>query len=669
VPEATLDYYWLCVIITMVILVLVFAFLLIFVTSFQRLRSERDFVNSMLKTTQALIMVFDQDGRLVRFNRSCEDLAGLPEEEMLGKPLHQLPCAAGAGDAEPDPLSGTTSAELPAETTWTSAGGEQRTIAWTTAPLTLSDTGEQGMIATGIDITERKRAEDEVKMLATAVEQAAGNIVITDAEGLVTYVNAAFVRSTGHGRDQMLGRNLKEFRAQRGDPAFQERIWGQLAQGEAWSGIVEEATSFETTILKEMTISPITNAEGKITGYVSVSRDITHERQLESQLRQAQKMEAIGTLAGGIAHDFNNMLAAILGFTKISLDSLDPSDPLAENLTHVLTASNRARDLVKQILTFSRRSDTEVKPVRVQLIVREVLKLLRASFPSTVDIRLNISSSSGLVLADPIQIHQVLMNLCTNAEHAMRGRDGVLDVSLIEQVLGEEEPAKPADLPPGRYLRLSVRDNGHGMDQGTRDRIFDPFFTTKKGGEGSGMGLSVVHGIVKNLGGTITVYSKPDAGTIFHVYLPRIGLGIGEEKIEEVQPPRGTERILFVDDEDLLARLGAKHLRDLGYMVSGHTNSTEALADFHQTPQRFDLVVTDQTMPNLTGTELARKIREVRPDLPVILITGFSTGIAEAQAQAVGVHSCLLKPVVASDLGFAVRRAIDGLPPEDKETK
>ncbi len=665
-PEATLDYFWLCIIVTMVILVLVSAFLLIFVTSSQRLRSERDFVNSMLKTTQALIMVFDKDGRLVRFNRSCEELAGLPEGEMLGKQLHQLPCTPGAGNAEPGSV--TAGVKLPAEANWILAGGEQRTIAWTTSPLTLTDTGEEGLIATGIDITERKRAEEEVKLLATAVEQAAGNIVITDAEGLVIYVNPAFVRSTGHGRDQMLGRSLKEFRAERGDPAFQEKIWSQLAGGDAWSGIVEEATSFETTILVEMTISPITNPEGRLTGYVSVSRDITHERQLEGQLRQAQKMEAIGTLAGGIAHDFNNMLAAILGFTKISLDSLEETDPIAENLTHVLTASNRARDLVKQILTFSRRTDTEVKPVRVQLIVREVLKLLRASFPSTVDIRLNIANSSGMVMADPIQIHQVLMNLCTNAEHAMRGRDGVLEVSLMEQLLGEEEPAKPADLQPGRYLRLSVRDNGHGMDQETRDRIFDPFFTTKKGGEGSGMGLSVVHGIAKNLGGTITAYSKPGAGTIFHVYLPRIGLGIGEEKIEEVQPPRGTERILFVDDEELLVRLGAKHLRDLGYQVSGHTNSTEALAAFHQTPRSFDLVITDQTMPNLTGTELARKIREVRPDLPVILITGFSTGIAEAQAQAVGIHTCLLKPVVASDLGLAVRRAIDGLPPEDKET-
>jgi len=204
------------------------------------------------------------------------------------------------------------------------------------------------------------------------------------------------------------------------------------------------------------------------------------------------------------------------------------------------------------------------------------------------------------------------------------------------------------------------------MDQETRDRIFDPFFTTKKG-EGSGMGLSVVHGIIKNLSGTITVYSKQGMGSIFHVYLPRIGLGIGEEKKEEIRPPEGTERILFVDDEEMLVRLGRRHLQDLGYQVSGHTNSTEALADFHQTPERFDLIITDQTMPNLTGTELARKIREVRPNLPVILITGFSTGLTVAQAEAVGVHTCLLKPVVAGDLGFAVRRAIDGLPPLDQD--
>jgi len=650
-PEAALDYFWLCIIVTAVILVLVSAFLVIFVTSARHLRLERDFVNSMLHTTQALIMVFDAEDRLVRFNRACEKLTGVGEREVAGKRLGELEFAGGG---------------LTDETTWIATGGEERIIAWSTTPLTLTDTGEQGRIATGIDITERKRAEDEVKLLATAVEQAAGSIVITDAAGLVIYVNPAFSRCSGHAREEMLGRSLKQFRAERGDPAFQERIWARLAEGETWSGIVEEATRFDSTVLVEMTISPITDNRGVITGYVSVSRDITHERQLEDQLRQAQKMEAIGTLAGGIAHDFNNMLSAILGFSKMTLEGLGKDDPLAENLEHVLTAGQRARDLVKQILTFSRRTDTEVKPVQVQLIVKEALKLLRASFPSTVDIRLNIANSSGMVLADPIQIHQLVMNLCTNAEFAMRGHPGVLEVSLMEQVLGEDEPARPADLDPGRYLRLSVKDNGHGMDRETRDRIFDPFFTTKKGGDGSGMGLSVVHGIVKNLGGTITVYSKPEEGTVFHTYLPRLGLSPGEEPEPEERPPEGNERILFVDDEEMLVRLGTKHLENLGYTVSGHTSSTEALAAFHKAPQRFDLVITDQTMPNLTGTELARKIRAVRTDLPVILITGFSTGLAEAQASAVGVHTCLLKPVVASDLGFAVRRAIDGEPPVEE---
>jgi len=439
VPDAPLDYFWLCIIVTTVVLLLVSAFLLIFVTSAQRLRSERDFVNSMLGTTQALIMVFDGTGRLVRFNRSCKELTGLQETAVQGKQLLELPFVnRKAENLETDPDSPLAGVGLQPETTWTSSTGEERVIAWTASSLKLTDTGEKGLIATGIDITERKRAEDEVRLLATAVEQAAGNIVITDAEGLVIYVNPAFVRSTGHGFDEMLGRSLKAFRAERGDPAFQERIWDLLSGGEAWSGIVEEATCFETTILVEMTISPITDDQGRITGYVSVSRDITHERQLESQLRQAQKMEAIGTLAGGIAHDFNNMLAAILGFTRMSLDGLPKTDPAAENLEHVLTAGNRARDLVKQILTFSRRTEGEAKPVRVQLIIREVLKLLRASFPSTIDIRVNIANSSGMVLADPIQIHQVLMNLCTNAEHAMRGHDGVLEVSLMEQVLDRQ---------------------------------------------------------------------------------------------------------------------------------------------------------------------------------------------------------------------------------------
>ncbi len=407
---------------------------------------------------------------------------------------------------------------------------------------------------------------------------------------------------------------------------------------------------------------PLVDETG-LTGFVHIAKDITGKIEMEARLRQSQKMEAIGTLAGGIAHDFNNILAPILGYTELALTRLSPHDPLAVDLHQVIKAALRAKDLVQQILAFSRQSPKERKPLQPHLVVKEALKLLRASLPSTIEIREEISPECGAILADPTQVHQIIMNLCTNAYQAMREKGGVLGVSLMKVTIGEENgKVISAELAPGEYVLLEVSDTGRGMDRATLARIFEPYFTTKPTGEGTGLGLSVVHGIVKSHQGQITVYSEPGRGTNFHVYLPRVAeattavLPIGAVSQETI--PTGTERLLVVDDEAMITSMLRVILQNLGYQVTISDSSLEALALVEHDPTAFDLLITDMTMPGLTGFELAQKILAIRPDLPIILCTGFSELINKEQAQAMGIRAYLMKPVSVRELAQAVRKAL-----------
>jgi CheY-like chemotaxis protein/two-component sensor histidine kinase len=329
------------------------------------------------------------------------------------------------------------------------------------------------------------------------------------------------------------------------------------------------------------------------------------------------------------------------------------------NLQEVLTAGKRAKDLVKQILAFSRQGEQELKPVRVHLVIEEVIKLLRASLPSTIEIRQKIKSSSA-TLADPTHIHQVLMNLCTNADHAMRETGGILEVGLKDVTIGSEFEARKLGLEPGTYLCLTIGDTGHGMPEEVRQRIFEPFFTTKGRNEGTGMGLAVVHGIVKNHGGALRVESKPGTGTTFEVFLPTIHSEEDLRADTATLLPSGNERILFVDDEKALVDLGCQMLERLGYSVVTRTSSVEALKLFKTRADHFDLVITDMTMPNLTGDKLASEILRIRPEIPVVLCTGFSDQITENRARKIGIRKFILKPVVMTILAQNVRLALDG---------
>ncbi|WP_155890678.1 ATP-binding protein, partial [Desulfuromonas sp. TF] len=410
-------------------------------------------------------------------------------------------------------------------------------------------------------------------------------------------------------------------------------------------------------------VFPVCGAGG-ITAYAAVIRDQTHEVKLQRQLRQAQKMEAIATLSGGIAHDFNNILAAITTNTEMALDHVPEKSIVLEHLSIVLKAGFRAKNLVKQIMTLSCQVEKERQPVRLDHVVGECMKLLRPSLPATIDMRHHSGGDLGLVLADPGQIHQVIMNLCTNSADALREKGGSLDIMLQNVDLAAGDPAAVPQLPGGRYVRLSISDTGHGMEEKTMERIFDPFFTTKGPGRGTGLGLSVVHGIVKNHGGGISFASKPDKGTTFHIFLPRTDLP--EKVMEEtssVPLTGGRERILFLDDEEDLVFAGQRMLEKLGYAVVAGTDSLEALEVFRSQPDRFDLVITDQTMPRMTGQRLAREILGLRRDIPIILCTGLGCGagggITEQDARAAGIREVVMKPVERDEFARIIRRVLD----------
>lgn len=481
-------------------------------------------------------------------------------------------------------------------------------------------------------------------------------VYLVDADGRVVFANAALERLTGYTKDELLGRPSTRLYPSESVPQVVERRIRAL-RGEEVSPYLELKLLRKDGqhIHTELSVVNLP-VDGKIRGRVVVARDLTRRLYLEAQLRQAQKMQAIGTLTGGIAHDFNNILTAIMGYTELVLEDLPADGLLRQNLSHVLTAGERAKALVQQMLTFSRRSEQERQAVQMPLLVEEVLALIRAVLPTTVSLRHDIDPSAGIVLAEPTQLHQVLLNLCTNAEHAMRQTGGALTVRLRAVALPQSLRAAHPELASGMYVCLTVHDTGYGMTPEVLEHIFEPFFTTKPQGEGTGLGLAVVYDIVKSHGGAITVESQPQAGTTFTIYLPQSARGLTAPSSTSLSTPMGKERILFVDDEESLALLGQVALSRLGYEVSVYTSSIAALEAFRATPDLFDLAITDYTMPQMTGEDLARELRRVRPNLPIIMCTGFSHTMTAEKAQLLGLDAFCMKPLGAHDLGLKVRQ-------------
>jgi len=526
---------------------------------------------------------------------------------------------------------------------------------------------EMALYAAKVD-TERKKAEGALResedRLLAIIDKSPIPTALGGSDGSIISLNDAVEELTGYKRDEIT--DVTDW-ANRLYPDKEYRDFVSNNIQQALRGEKQACTEFAITrkdgSVRTVDFHTSFFKDGLIIQMVDITerkRAEEEKARLEAQLQQAQKMEAIGTLAGGIAHDFNNILGVIIGCTELSLLDVPRGFPARPHLIEVLKAGNRAKDLVKQILAFSRHSEQERKPVQPGIIVKEALKMLRSSLPSTIQIRQYIKKEPGIINADSTQIHQVLMNLCTNAAHAMREKGGILKVNL-SNVDFDAEAAEPVpDLTPGSYINLTVSDAGHGMDSKTMERILDPYFTTKATGEGTGLGLAVAHGIVRSYGGAIKVVSEPGKGSTFEVFIPRIDYPKDlPETGEPAELPTGNERILFVDDEETLVYAGQAMLERLGYEVIARTSSVEALEAFRAQPDKFDLVVTDMTMPNKTGTELARELLQIRPDIPIILCTGFSEVILEETAKTIGIREFIIKPIVMKDMAETVRKVLD----------
>jgi PAS domain S-box-containing protein len=507
--------------------------------------------------------------------------------------------------------------------------------------------------------SKMNKGREEQQCLLEAVEQSSDGIVITDSNRVVRYVNSAFEKMSGFAYGEIVGQEADMIWNEYNEKIFPDNLWSSLNQENSWNGRMTNRRKDGGLYESETKISVLRDSNGNITNFVNVNRDMTHEARLEKQLIQAQKMHAIGTLAGGIAHDFNNILSAIMGYTEICMLQAPKDTQIPRRLGRVMHACQRARELVKQILTFSRQTTQEHNQVQIHLIIKEALKLLRASLPSTIEIHHEIRTDSSYVMADPTQIHQVLMNLCTNAAHAMRENGGKLCVKLDDVNIDNEGEKKFSGLNSGSYVRLTVCDTGHGMDPQTIQHIFDPFFTTKNFDEGTGMGLAVVQSIVVKHGGAVYVYSEPGKGSTFEVLFPKTVIQPILKKKSSAHLPRGNERILLVDDEEFIVDMAEEMLESLGYTITTTGSSPEALKWFDQSPHDFDLVITDQTMPSMTGTELADRIQHIRPDMSIILCTGYSEEIIPERTESQNIKAVIMKPFIIQEMALTVRKVLD----------
>jgi PAS domain S-box-containing protein len=525
-----------------------------------------------------------------------------------------------------------------------------------------------GLSGVAADISRRVKMEEEQAILSAAMEQAVESIVITDKLGKIIYVNPAFENITGYLKTEAIGKKPSIVKSGFHGNFFYDEMWNRLKRGLTWNGYLKNKSKDGSIYEEEASISPVFDRTGEIQHFVAVKRDVTQERRMESQLRKAQKLEAIGTLAGGIAHDFNNILFPIIGFSELLSNKYEKGSEEKRYVKNILSAAYRARDLVHQILTFSRQNEEEKKPVRIDIIILEALKLLRASIPSTIEIKTDIENSTHTVLADSTKVHQLAMNLGTNAYQAMEEKGGVLGFFLKTVEIDEEDIDRTVmtDITSGKYLKFTVSDTGTGIPRYILERIFDPYFTTKPQGKGTGLGLATVHGIVQSCRGFIRVYSEEGKGSSFNVFLPVVSeIEYSSKKALPQKITGGFEHVLVADDEELIVEVIGDMLKDLGYKTTLRTSSVEAFEAFKANPENFDLLVTDHTMPNMTGFDLARKIHSIRKELPVIVCSGFSEIVAMDKCKKEEISSFIMKPVLKTDLAAAVRKAIDEIK-EDK---
>ena len=601
-----------------------------------------------------------EDGKYVQVNQKFTQLTGFTEEDILGRTSREIGLWANPEEFRfvYDQISKSGYVDN-FETSFRLKDGRiKRGLLSATVVELNSKPHVLGVVK---DVDDIKKAYEDKSRLATAVDQAAERVVITDSEGKIVYINPAFERITGYACDEVLGKHPSIISSGQHGRSFYENLWKTISTGNVWRGRIVNKRKDGQLLHEQSTITPVKDASGTILNYVQIATDITEEENLRNQLAQSQKMEAIGTLASGIAHDFNNIIQAIMGYTELVMDDLPVESPAHSNLTKVMNSAKRSGEMVKQILTFSRRSKAEVKTINIAPLIKEGIKFLKSAIPATVEIKQIIQPNPGNILADPTQIHQVLMNLCINASQAMKGEKGAIVIELEQIDLDRNFAGYNPPLAPGKHLRLAVSDTGCGISSCVMSKIFDPYFTTKDVGEGTGLGLSVVHGIVSNCNGAVTVNSEPGKGTTFSVYFPIVEDQIQTEQQQHdfKEKPFGSEHVLVVDDEQIIAELIESQLKRHGYKVTITTEPHEALSLLSEDPDKFSVVITDLIMPQMSGMEVAEEIRLNWPDKPVIVCTGWNQKVTHDQMKKSGVRAIVSKPTTMDGLAHEIRKALD----------
>jgi PAS domain S-box-containing protein len=627
-------------------------------------RKQAEAINTRLaaivESSRDAIIGKDLNGIIQSWNKGAEKIFGYVADEIVGASIRKL-IPMDRQQEEDRILQRVLQGESVEhyETIRQSKDGRLIPISITVSPIRDHAGKIIGASKVARDITERKHFENQMMVQSSALTAAANAIVITDRHGKVEWVNPAFTKLTGYTATEAMGQYPRLLKSGQHPPAFYANLWATILTGNVWHGEIINRHKDGQLFTEEMTITPVRDADGSITHFVAIKQDVTERRQLENRMQQAQKMEAIGTLAGGIAHDFNNILSAMLGYAYLLHQDTTGNAESQENVEEILKAADRAKDLVRQILTFSRQHEHNPQVVKLDIVVKEAFKFLRASLPAQIKIEMNLDVAAPPVLADATQIYQVIMNLATNALHAMEGRPGRLNVNLEPFLPDAAFIASHPELKPVEYARLSVADTGHGMDPETMQHIFEPFFTTKPVGKGTGLGLSVVLGIVQSHGGLITMESQVGRGTTFFLYFPGHHQAAAPTGVATDAPPEGHgQSILVVDDEPALTTVLQQMLARLKYRVAISNLGSDAIDRCSANPAQFDLVITDLTMPEMNGLEVARQLHTFRPDLPVILMSGYIGDYNEENLKAVGISELLQKPVAPTALAKAIQRIL-----------
>ena len=628
----------------------------------RRLVEQQALLYCLIDSIPDPIYVKDSRGFYLGCNAAYARFVGTEPDQIYSRTTSEVLPADQAQNAHMEDLRVLANGESLETEGWVTASDGNKVYHSTVKiPYLESAAGSTGMIGISRDLTKRIELEQEMKRLAVAVEQSTESIMITSVDGSILYVNAAFEATTGYAAEEVVGQNPDLLKSGVHDALFFEKVWDTISSGKTWEGELTNRNKDGNLYVEEAVIYPIRDDAGEVINYVAISRDITQEMEIEKHLRQQQKMNAVGELAGGISHDFNNILTAILGYVALCMNSVEEESKTYSYLKEIVKAGDRATKLVRQILTFSRQEEQEFHSLQLQHIIDDSLSMVQTTMKKSIVVEKEIDQNCGSILGDTTQLQQVMVNLCTNAAHALgKEGSGKLSVSLKQvEVIDRKSDDQMVDLDPGYYACITVGDTGCGMSPEVLERIFEPYYTTKKKGEGTGFGLSIVHGIVRKHRGIISVVSEEDKGTTFTVHFPLLISRSHLEK-QESSPsePNGYGRILFVDDDEAVLSMGREILESFGYSVITGTNGRRALETFKQNPEGFDVLVTDYSMPEMNGHELIKHVLEIRKDIPTILCSGYMEKVEGENLSELGHSAFLAKPVDWRELSRTIQDQI-----------